>query len=93
MADEQKQKPEDFFVVEYSPEQQAIHIDRLGLSLEANRELFLDGTFNGYIPLFVCATRREAGDFAAELREKFPNHFDKHSSTLSGEEQDELFTD
>lgn len=56
----------ELWVCEYSPKQEAFHIDTLERVLAANRRTAAQGLAPGYVILCVDATSEDAHDFAAK---------------------------
>lgn len=61
---------ETVWVCEYSMEQGCFHVDTLDKVISMNRAAVLSGANPGYMPLAVCATDKEACEFANMWREK-----------------------
>lgn len=55
---------QEIWVVWYSPEQDAIHIDTLGKILSTNRRNIINGVSPGYVPIFLARTHDDAHDLA-----------------------------
>lgn len=66
---------EDSFVVEYSESQRIDHVDSLANSLATNRQNFKDGSSGDWVILEVCPSFEAALECAAQLRDRFPQHF------------------
>lgn len=60
---------QEIWLVEYSPKQDAIHIDTLENILAANRRNIISGAYPGYFPLYAAIEYEEAKDFANSFRD------------------------
>lgn len=60
------------WVCEYSPVQDALHVDTLKRVLAINRKTAGQGKAPGYIPLFLGTSSAEAHAFATRWRREHP---------------------
>lgn len=60
------------WIVEYSPLQEAFHVDTLDKVLAANRQSVERGITPGYIPLHIAATREDAHAFVKRWKHERP---------------------
>lgn len=65
---------QEIWVVEYSPEQNSIHIETLDRAMDANRRNIINGVSTGYIPVFAANDHRECSDFARAFLRRAKNN-------------------
>lgn len=63
---------QEIWVVEYSPEQDAIHIETLDRILEINRNNVLRSISTGYVPLYASEEREKAELWSRIARDILP---------------------
>ena len=72
-----------FYVGEYSPEQGSYNICTVEEMLKYNRDHMANGTFNGYIPLWISSSREEVAETLDAIKDIYgrPGDWDTYETT------------